>query len=101
MADGRKLKVRCPDCDSRLVIDAATGEILSHRSADRPIAGGRDLDDLFRQMRDEKAEAEETFEREMAAHEDRARLLEEKFAEALRRAEEDPEERPRRPFDFD
>ncbi|MDX1501862.1 MAG: hypothetical protein R3325_05825 [Thermoanaerobaculia bacterium] len=101
MTGSRKLTVRCPDCSSRLVIDAATGAVLSHRPAERPPAGGRDFDDLFQQMREEKAEAEQVFEREVAAQADRARLLEEKFAEALKRAEENPDERPARPFDFD
>ena len=44
----------------------------------------------------------EVFEREMSAMKDRDRLLEEKFREAVRRAEESPDEgRPKRPFDLD
>ena len=58
-----------------------------------------------RQQREQKradAEAEETFEREVAAMKDRDRLLEEKFREALKRAEEEPEDvPPPRPWDLD
>ncbi len=40
--------------------------------------------------------------REMAALKDRDRLLEEKFEEALKRAEEEPDDAPPpRPFDLD
>jgi hypothetical protein len=102
MAETRKLNVRCPDCASELVIDAATGEILSHRRAKQPLAGGKDFDSLLRGLDEDKAKAEDTFQREVAALKDRDRLLEEKFREALRRAEEDPDQGPPpRPFDLD
>lgn len=98
----RKLAVRCPDCGSELVLDAATGEVLSHRRAKQPPAGGRDLDSLLQGLDDDKARAENVFQREVAAFKDRDRLLEEKFREALKRAEESPDEGPPpRPFDLD
>jgi regulator of sirC expression with transglutaminase-like and TPR domain len=100
--DTRKLTVRCPECNSELVIDAATGEVLSHRKARQPIAGGKDFDSLLRGLDEEKAHAEDIFQREVAALKDRDRLLEEKFREALRRAEEEPDDvPPPRPFDLD
>ena len=47
-------------------------------------------------------DAEDVFQREVAALKDRDRILEEKFREALKRAEEDPDQgRPARPFDLD
>lgn len=102
MADTRKLTVACPECGSALVVDAATGEVLSHRAPKRPPAGGRDFDALLAGLDSERERAEETFERARAAERDRDRLLEEKFREALKRAEEEPDEGPpRRPFDLD
>ncbi|MEM7052826.1 MAG: hypothetical protein AAF604_24405 [Acidobacteriota bacterium] len=102
MSDSKKLNVRCPDCDCDLVIDAATGEILSHRPAKRPPAGGASFEDLLAGIDRGKERAEEVFEREKAAMADRDRLLEEKFKEALKRAEEDPDDGPpQRPFDLD
>jgi hypothetical protein len=100
--DHRKLTVRCPECSSDLVIDAATGEVLSHRKAKQPPAGGKDFDALLKGLDEDKSRAENVFEREVAALKDRDRLLEEKFREAMRRAEEEPDEgRPVRPFDLD
>jgi hypothetical protein len=102
VSETRKLTVRCPDCSSDLVIDAETGEVLSHRRAKQPLAGGKDFDSLLKGLDDDKARAEDVFQREVTALKDRDRLLEEKFREAMRRAEEDPDEGPpRRPFDLD
>ncbi len=97
-----RLTIRCPGCEARLVVDAATGEVLSHRSADRPLAGGKDFDSLLKGLDEDKAEAEAVFEREMGALKDRDRLLEEKFREALKRAKEEPDDEPPvRPWDLD
>ena len=103
MTDSRKLTLRCPECDADLVIDAATGEILFHRKAKEPPAGGQTFESLFETMDRQKADAEATFEREVKAHEDRDRLLSEKFEEALKRAREDPDDETPvpRPFDLD
>ena len=102
MSENSRLTVRCPDCGSDLVVDAATGEVLSHRRPKQPPAGGKDLDSLLQGLDQDKARAENVFQREVAAMKDRDRLLDEKFREALRRAEEEPDEGPPpRPFDLD
>lgn len=103
MAEGfPKLTVRCPDCGSDLTVDAATGQVLSHRKPKQPPAGGKDFDALLKGLDEDKSRAEDVFAREVAAMKDRDRLLEEKFREAMRRAEEEPDEGPpRRPFDLD
>ncbi len=98
----QKLTVRCPDCGSDLTVDAATGEVLGHRKAKTLLAGGKDFDSLLKGLDEEKARAEQVFDRELGAFHDRDRLLEEKFREAMKRAEEDPDEGPpKRPFDLD
>lgn len=100
-APGR-LYVRCPECACDLVVDAATGEVLSHKKAREPLAGGKDFDSLLAGLGEQKERAEQLFEREKAALADRDRLLEEKFREAMKRAEEEPESGPpARPFDLD
>ena len=76
MAETRNHSLRCPECEAHLVIDAATGEVLSHRPAKKPLAGGKDFDSLLEDLDRDKAEAEEVFEREVAAMKDRDRLLE-------------------------
>ena len=99
MSGSAKHTIRCPDCGADLVVDALTGEILSHRAAKAPLGGGKTFDTLFADLESKKATADERFERERAAHADRERLLEEKFREAMKRADETPDEAVRRPFD--
>jgi hypothetical protein len=95
------LRLRCPECDSELVVDATTGDILSHRPPKVAPGGGKSFDSLFADLDAQKASAEDRFEQEKSAYADRERLLDEKFKEAMKRAEEEPDEPLRRPFDFD
>lgn len=102
MGEPRNFSLRCPECDGHLVIDSATGEVLAHRPAKKPLAGGKDFDTLLEDLDKDKAAAEEVFEREVAAMKDRDRLLEEKFQQALKRAEEETDDGPfPRPIDLD
>ncbi len=102
MAKTRRLTVTCPECEAHLVLDAATGEVLEHRAVRRPPAGGKDFEALLADLDRGTADAQEVFEREVAAQKDRDRLLEEKFRQAIKRAEEEPDDKPPpRPFDFD
>jgi len=96
-----RISVVCPDCGSELVVDVQTGEILSHRAPKAAPGGGKSLDSLFADLETSKAKAEDRFEREKAAFADRDRLLDEKFKEAMKRAEEEPDEPIRKPFDYD
>jgi hypothetical protein len=102
MGDVQRFRVRCPDCDAYLTIDAATGELVSHKSADKAPAEGKDFETLLSEIDENKAQAEEVFQQEFAAMKDKDRLLEEKFREGLKRAHEEPVDKPpARPFDLD
>lgn len=101
VSDSPRHLLRCPDCGSELVVDAATGEVLSHRAPKAPPGGGKTFDALFADLDVQKANAEERFAREQAAFADRDRLLDEKFKEAMKRAEAEPDAPVRRPFDDD
>jgi hypothetical protein len=101
VAKSDKLRLTCPGCGAELVVDTTTGSILSHRQPSQPAAPEKDFDALFADLDSQKARAEELFEREKAAFEDRDRLLEEKFKEAVKRAEDEPDLPRKRPFDFD
>ncbi len=102
MAESRKLTLRCPDCASHLVLDAVTGEVLFHEKVRDPPAGGKNFEQLLDDLDRDKARAQDVFEREMAAHDDRDRLLEEKFRQALERAADTADDGPPpSPFDLD
>ena len=94
--------LQCPECQARIVVDAATGAVIHHRAAERAPAGGKDFDSLLQDLDRSKEEAEEVWAREVSALEDHDRLMDEKFEEALKRAKEEPDdEQPVRPFDLD
>ncbi len=102
MSDAESLKVECPICRGELVIDVASGQVLLHQEAPKPIVGGHSFDDLLADVDAAKDRAGDVFKREMTALEDSDRLMEEKFSEALKRAEKEPDaEPPPRPWDFD
>jgi len=102
VAESKKLTLRCPECDAHLVLDASTGEVLFHKKAKAPPGGGKDFDMLLEELKEEKSQAEEIFEREVEALKDRDRLLEEKFKQALEQAKSEPDDvPPPRPFDLD
>lgn len=95
------MTIRCPDCGSEMKIDAATGQILSHRSPAKA-AAGHDFDSLLAGLDRAKSRADEIFQQEFKALEDKDRILEEKFKAAMERAEdEDDGKPPVRPWDLD
>lgn len=97
-----QLRVTCPGCAGDLLVDSETGVVLSHQPSGSAAAAGKNLEDLFRELDASRARAEEVFERERRAHDDRDRILEERFREAVKRAEAEPGDGPPpRPFDHD
>lgn len=92
----------CPECGGELLVDVATGSVISHRPARPTSAPSKDFDALLAGVGESKAHAESVFEREMGALKDRDRLLEEKFRKALERVEEEDDGKPPpRPWDLD
>ncbi len=80
-------EINCPSCDSLLVIDRLTGEVLFHKEKERKVGGS--LESMVSNLETQKSEAEKRFEKQLESQKDRARLLEEKFQEALKRADKD------------
>lgn len=93
--------IRCPDCGADMKIDAATGKILSHESAQKTVPE-KDFDSLLAGLDKSKSRADEIFQQEFKALEDKDRLMEEKFKAAFERAkDEDDGKPPVRPWDLD
>lgn len=94
--------VTCPDCGADIAIDKATGAVLYHRSAPTVANPEKDFDTLLAGIDDAKNRANDIFQREVSALEDRDRLMEEKFRAAMLRAEEEDDGSPPvRPWDLD
>jgi len=84
-----------------LRIDAATGMVISHTSAPRKRMF-EDLETAAKAMREQEDRKESIFRQSIDAEKNKADLMEKKFAEALRKAKDGPQEgKPLRDFDLD
>jgi uncharacterized Zn finger protein (UPF0148 family) len=92
-----KVDVVCPCCESKLVVDAKTGEVLWKEEKPKPEVS---LSDLVKGLDAQKKEQENLFKKNTATQKERDRLLDEKFKEAQKNVDKTVE-RPIRDFDFD
>lgn len=93
-----KFNVICPCCEANLTIDSQTGAILAHEEKKK--AHGS-FEDLAGELNKQKELREQLFAQEMSSMKDRERLLEEKFQEALKRADKDTDKPFKNPLDLD
>ncbi len=95
----KNFEITCPCCEATIVIDRLSGEILLHKEKEKK--SGLSLEAMVSNLGAEKTEAQKHFDRQMEAQKDRARILEEKFKEAMQRADKDPDKKPFNPMDLD
>ncbi|HTH51714.1 MAG TPA: hypothetical protein VL501_07260 [Pyrinomonadaceae bacterium] len=93
-----KYTITCPCCESTLVVDAATGALLSHEEKKKMLGS---FEDLQGELSKQKELREQIFAQEMSSMKDRERLLEEKFREAMKRADSNEGTPYRNPLDLD
>src|SRR6187455_3137905 len=95
-----KFSIICPCCEANLTVDAQTGAILAHVEKKKVLGS---FEDLKGELSKQKDLREQIFAQEMSSVKDRERLLEEKFQEALKRADKDSDkDKPfRNPLDLD
>jgi hypothetical protein len=93
-------EVACPDCGAMLKIDAESGVLVSHTSAPRKRMF-EDLETAAKAMREHGERTESIFRQSVDAEKNKADLLEKRFAEAMRKAKDAPDEKPMREIDLD
>lgn len=84
-AMAKNFEIICPCCEAAIVVDRLSGEVLLHKAKERKAGGS--LESMVAGLESQKSEMEKKFEREIASQKDRSRILEEKFREAMERAE--------------
>jgi uncharacterized protein YPO0396 len=82
-------EITCPCCESMIVVDRTSGEVLLHKVKERRAGGS--LESMVAGLESQKSEMQKKLDREIAAQKDRGRILEEKFKEAMQRAEKSDE----------
>lgn len=98
MSDQTRFTIICPCCESTLNIDAQTGAIISHEEKAKPSAS---FDEMLKGLDKQKQMREQLFQQELTSQKDRERLLEEKFRDAMKRANKDKDKPYKNPLDMD
>ncbi len=98
MADTSRFTIICPCCEATLLIDSQTGALISHQEKRKPHAS---FDEMVKGLDKQKQVREQLFAQELNSMKDRDRILEEKFQEAMRRAEKDKDKPYINPLDLD
>ncbi|HEY0079285.1 MAG TPA: hypothetical protein VGB73_11770 [Pyrinomonadaceae bacterium] len=99
MTQTTRWTIICPCCEATLSIDAQTGAIISHQEKAKPLAS---FEEMAKDLERQKQTREQVFAQELGSLKDRERLLEEKFREAMKRADKDKDGKPfRNPLDID
>jgi uncharacterized protein YPO0396 len=94
----KNFEVICPCCEATIVVDRITGEVLLHKAKEVRTTGT--LESMVSGLETQRTEAAKRFDRQMESQKDRARILEEKFKEAMQRAEKS-DKPPINPMDLD
>lgn len=95
----KNFEITCPCCEATLVIDRVNGEVLLHKAKENR-SGAGSLESMVAGLEAQKSEAAKRFDRQIESQKDRARILEERFKEALERAEKS-DEKYVNPMDMD
>jgi hypothetical protein len=93
-----RFTIICPCCEAALVVDASTGALISHEEKAKPVAS---FDDMRKDLNKQKQTRDQIFAQELNSQKDRERLLEEKFREAMKRADKDKDKPFKNPLDMD
>jgi len=78
-------EINCPCCDAFIVVDRVSGEVLLHKAKESRT--GLSFDAMVSNLETQKSEAEKRFDKQIESQKDRGRILEERFREAMKRAE--------------
>ena len=95
-----KLELICPCCETRLILDARTGAVLSEERPKK--APEKSFDQALTEVRGAREKADKDFSRVMERAKHEKDILAKKFEEAMKKAEKTKDEPPPpRPFEFD
>ncbi len=93
-----KFSIVCPCCEAAITVDAMTGAVLAHEEKKKVLGS---FDELKGELSKQKDLRDQLFAQEMASMKDRERLLEEKFQEALKKADRTSKDPFKNPLDLD
>jgi hypothetical protein len=93
------IEVTCPCCQSKLTVDTQLAVVLAHTPPPR-VAPNVEIEDAARILADEAKRREDKFRDSWEAERNKEDVLTRKFEEALKKAKDQPIEKPLRDFDL-
>jgi hypothetical protein len=81
------------------VVDRLSGEILLHKAKETKTS--LSLEAMVSNLDTQKSDAAKRFDKQLESQKDRSRILEERFKEAMERAEKDKDKKHINPMDLD
>ena len=96
---GSAIEVTCPCCHSRLTVDPQLAVVLAHEPPPR-VAPNIDISDSARILSEQAQRREDKFRDSWEAERNKEDVLTRKFEEALKKAKDQPIEKPIRDFDL-
>lgn len=94
------IEIACPCCLAKLTVDPELAVVLSHVPPPKP-PPSVDLDDTANLLRAQAERVEAKFRESVEAEKIKEDVLERKFREGLKKAKDQPIEKPLRDFDLD
>ncbi len=94
------VEVTCPCCKAKLTVDPQLAVVLSHEPPPR-VAPDVDISDAARILQEQALRREDKFRESWEAEKKKDDVLTRKFEEALKKAKDQPVEKPLRDFDID
>ena len=93
------IEVTCPCCHAKLTVDTQLSVVLSHVAPPKA-APDVDISDAARILADQARQREDKFRDSWEAERKKDDVLNRKFEEALKKAKDQPVEKPLRDFDL-
>ncbi|MBI3670548.1 MAG: hypothetical protein HY237_12295 [Acidobacteria bacterium] len=94
------VEVTCPCCKAKLTVDPQLAVVLSHQPPPKA-APDVDITDAARILQEQAQRREDKFRESWEAEKKKEDVLTRKFEEALKKAKDQPVEKPLRDFDID
>ena len=93
-----RIQVCCPCCNNQMVVDVATGEVLSE---ERPKKPAKSFEDALSDVRSGSEKRENAFSKAFDRTRHLEDVLDKKFEEARKKSKDHDDSRPYNPLDYD
>jgi len=93
--------VTCPSCDAKLTVDTTLKAVIHHELPPKPAGPTKDLKEAVEALKGEAEKRRALFQQAAEAEKDKTKVLDKRFQQALKKAKDEPVERPVRDIDLD